>query len=122
MKKNLLVLNALTTALIFTGCNPGNVLKPDVELAENSAVEEKMNKYTDALENLNDIMEIYRESGISLAIMPVENKTSAIGKLPNDVTIMVKSAINEIGDKVRVYQYSDQVLSKIDKLYIVNFS
>lgn len=119
MKKNLVVLSALTAILVLTGCNPGKIAKPDVVLAENSAVEEKMNKYTDALENLNEIMEVYRESGINLAIMPVENKTSAIGKLPNDVTIMVKSAINEIGDKVHVYQYSDNVLSSIDKLYLV---
>lgn len=119
MKRSIGVFSLLTAALIFTGCNPGKIVKPDVELAENSAVEEKMNKYTDALENLNEIMDVYRESGIALAIMPVENKTSAIGKLPNDVTIMVKSAINEIGDKVRVYQYSDQVLSTVDKLYII---
>ncbi|KIM05302.1 MAG: hypothetical protein KU29_09885 [Sulfurovum sp. FS06-10] len=119
MKKSLFVLSALTATLLLTGCNPGKMVAPDIELAENSAVEEKMNKYTDALENLNEIMDVYREPGIALAIMPVENKTSAIGKLPNDVTIMVKSAINEIGSKVRVYQYSDQVLSSIDKLYII---
>ena len=119
MKRKLLLLSALTATLLLTGCNPGKIAKPDIELAENSAVEEKMNKYTDALENLNEIMEVYRESGISLAVMPVENKTSAIGKLPNDVTIMVKSAINEIGSKVRVYQYSDQVLNDVKGLYIV---
>jgi hypothetical protein len=118
MQKKLL-LSMATIVLLMTGCNPGVMAKPDVVLAENSAVEEKMNKYTDALENLNELMEVYRESGIALAIMPVENKTSAIGKLPNDVTIMVKSAINEIGDKVRVYQYSDSVLNSVKKLYLV---
>jgi len=119
MKKKLLILSAVTATLVLTACNPGGIVKPKVELAENSAVEEKMNKYTDALENLNELMEVYGESGISLAVMPVENKTSAIGKLPNDVTIMVKSAINEIGDKVHVYQYSDQVLTDVKKLYLV---
>lgn len=120
MKCKLLVLSTLTAGFILTGCvNPGNMLKPEVQLAENSAVEEKMNKYTDALENLNELMDVYQEPGISLAIMPVENKTAAIGKLPNDVTIMVKSAINEIGENVRVYQYSDNVLSTVKNLYVI---
>lgn len=118
MEKSLL-LSTVVATIILTGCNPGNMVKPKVELAENSAVEEKMNKYTDALENLNEIMEVYREGGISLAVMPVENKTSAIGKLPNDVTIMVKSALNEVGSKVRVFQYSDNVLTNVEKLYLV---
>ena len=119
MNKRLLTVSIITAITLLTGCNPGKIVAPEVELAENSAVEEKMNKYTDALENLNELMEVYKESGISLAVMPVENKTSAIGKLPNDVTIMVKSAINEIGSKVRVFQYSDQVLNDVKKLYIV---
>jgi len=119
MRQKSIFLSGLLSIWLLTGCNPGSMVKPKVELAENSAVEEKMNKYTDALENLNELMEVYRESGINLAIMPVENKTAAIGKLPNDITIMVKSAINEIGDKVHVFQYSDQVLNDVKKLYLV---
>ena len=119
MNRSLLLLSTLVATIVLTGCNPGSIVKPKVELAENSPVEEKMNKYTDALENLNEIMDVYRESGINLAVMPVENKTSAIGKLPNDVTIMVKSALNEIGSKVHVFQYSDQVLNDVKKLYLV---
>ena len=120
MKRSLLLLSSVVATIILTGCNnPGGMITPKVELAENSPVEEKISKYTDALENLNEIMEVYRESGISLAVMPVENKTSAIGKLPNDITIMVKSALNEIGDKVHVFQYSDQVLNDVKNLYLV---
>ena len=119
MKRRMWIFSVLTATVLLTGCNPGKIVAPDVELAENSAVEEKMNKYTDALENLNELMDVYQESGIALAILPVENRTVAVGKVPNDVTIMVTSAINEIGDNVRVYQYSNQVLSSVEKLYLV---
>ncbi|MBD3795692.1 MAG: hypothetical protein IE881_07145 [Epsilonproteobacteria bacterium] len=119
MTRRIVISSLLVATILFTGCNPGKITEPEIDLPENSAVEEKITKYTDALENLNEIMEVYQEGSIALTVAPVENKTAAIGQLPNDVTIMVKSAINQIGGKVRVYMYTDGVLGSVKNLYVI---
>ncbi|TQV64214.1 MAG: hypothetical protein FNT15_01400 [Sulfurovum sp.] len=121
MKREKLFLSVVASMLILTQSQAGlfSMTKPDVEVAENSVIEERITKYTDALENLNEMTEVYGGSTINVAVVPVENKTAAIGKLPNDVTIMVKSALNEIGGKVRSYTYNDQTLTSVEKLIVI---
>jgi len=121
MKQGKLFISVVASMFVLTQSQAGlfSMTKPEVEVAENSVIEERITKYTDALENLNEMTEVYGGSTINVAVAPVENKTAAIGKLPNDVTIMVKSALNEIGGKVRSYTYSDQTLTSVEKLYVI---
>jgi hypothetical protein len=123
MKNNIMLASIASIILIFnTGCQPssaGDMIKPEVDLKKHSAVVNNISKYTDGLENLNELMHSYNDNKIRLAVAPVENKTSAVGKLPNDITLMVNSALNEIGEKVQAYMYSDYVLANTEDLYII---
>lgn len=106
MKKTLLGIGLVTSmALLLTGCGSemAKAIQPTVELSENSEVTVNINKYTDGLDNLNEMLRLYEEGGIKVAALPVENKTAAQGPLPADITIMVNSALNSIGDQVVAY-------------------
>jgi hypothetical protein len=93
-------------------------LAPEVKKPETIA-ETKITKYSDALENLGELMELYNDSPLYIAVEPVENKTANISKLPADITIIVESAINKIGRKVILTPGLNEQVLNSNEDYIV---
>jgi len=114
--KNILINTSLITliALGYSGCSTqiAKSIQPKIDLAEHSEVTFNINKYTDGLDNLNELLNLYNDEQISLVVEPVANMTNSAGQgeLPADITMMVNSALNEIGEKVALYAYSEHGL------------
>lgn len=122
MKKLLLNIGVISSMLLLgSGCSTdaAKKLQPNVELSEHSEVTFNINKYTDGLDNLNELLTLYGDDTINLAVEPVSNRTGGAGQeLPADITMMVNSALNEIGEKVALFDYTEHTLQS-KKLYIV---
>jgi len=124
MKKILLGLGLTTTIVILaTGCGGSQLAKaiqPEVELAQSSEITENINKYTDSLDNLNEMLILYSDPVLHVSALEVLNKTAQGTPLPDDITIMVNSALNEIGDQVIAYKNPGQLDGQgIENSYII---
>ncbi len=100
--KKYLIISALI-ALIFGGCAQ-NIAKgmipktkmPDQEVASNE------NRYDISLEMIGDMIYQIGDPEIYIVMKPIINKTTGQGKVPEDITGMLKSAFMNMGYKVRV--------------------
>jgi 3D (Asp-Asp-Asp) domain-containing protein len=112
------ILLSSAVALMMTGCMAPQTLAPEVKKPETIA-ETKITKYSDALENLGELMELYKDSPLYIAVEPVENKTANLSKLPADITVIVESAINKIGRKVILTPGLNEQVLNSNEDYIV---
>ncbi|MDF1875248.1 hypothetical protein JHD48_05845 [Sulfurimonas sp. SAG-AH-194-I05] len=96
---------ASSIALITSSCGTqmAHTIQPKIELAEASEITVNINKYTDGLDTLNELLDLYGAPSINIAAYPVQNRTADGSPLPTDITIMVNSALNEIGHKVTAF-------------------
>ncbi len=121
MKKILLGIG-LTTSLVLlsSGCGSqmARAIQPTIDLPESSEITFNINKYTDGLDNLNELLRLYSTPQIKISALPIENKTAQGTPLPQDITIMVSSALNEIGDKVVAYA-NPAAIEGMDNAYII---
>jgi hypothetical protein len=113
MKKAIkLSLVALSMALIG-GCTT----EPTVNIDRTgSHIDEIKTQYTTVLERTNTMIQVFNGIPINVAVVPIENKTAARGKLPADITEIVKSSFINIGEFVRVI--SDTTVSEGAKDFI----
>ncbi|QTA80314.1 DUF4384 [Desulfonema limicola] len=79
------------------------------EIFSNSpAPYEKSSDFTDALSNLGVMIETYGLPGNVIQGKNIINKTSCQNSLPLDITDMIKTAVNGIGEKIRYAVYDPQ--------------
>jgi hypothetical protein len=97
-----------TTGIFFilfglSGCVSHNTIAPEIALAP-SSITQKQSQYSNALERLGEMMETYGDTVIAMTVPPVINETGGIGQgtLPQNVTMMVESALQNIGAQVLV--------------------
>ncbi len=98
-----------TVLFIFSGCMPGITPNPKsiVKAAKEQGPTSNITKFQDSLRNLGNLIDTYRDAPLYLTIQPVENKTAS-DKVPQDITMMVESAINSIGNrKIILLPYED---------------
>lgn len=123
MKNKLLGVALATSAIVLlSGCGSqmAKAIQPKIDLAQSSEVTANINKYTDGLDNLNEMLRLYDETQIKIAAMAIVDKTAEGTPLPGDITIMVNSALNEIGEQVEAYVQVDDLFKKgIVNSYII---
>lgn len=94
---------------VFNGCMPGITPNPKkiVDAAKEQGPTNNITKFQDSLRNLGNLVDTYKDAPLYLTIQPVENKTAS-DKVPQDITMMVESAINSIGNsKIVLLPYED---------------
>ena len=80
-------------------------------------------QYSDALDGMKELVDIYDKNTIYLAVEPIENQTAAAGKVPSVITMMVESSVNKMScNKIVVVPYTDQTFSQYRnrRLYVVH--
>lgn len=101
----------LLSILCCTGCVSHNSIAPDSELAP-TPIMQKQSQYSNALERLGEMMESYGQGSFAMNVPPVINETGGMGQgtLPHDVTMMVESALQNIGEPALVMAYDNNSL------------
>jgi peptidoglycan hydrolase-like protein with peptidoglycan-binding domain len=111
MKKLIMLFAFLTTGLSVSGCNPEQLgFIPNIVLDKPKPVM-RITEFSDALKNLGRMMDVQRDR-IFVSVEPIENKTAAVGALPNDITMMVESALTKVGRSVVVIPYESTAIGK----------
>ncbi len=95
MKKVVKISIVVLSALLLDGC----VAEPEVKLDKQEIVQTKT-EYSTVLERLNTMIQVFNGKPMNIYVDTIENKTSARGKLPADITDIVKNSFNNIGDFV----------------------
>ncbi len=93
-------------AMALQGCNQVIPAAPEINLATPVPVQ-KHSQYSSALENLGEMMEGLEDNQFAVEAEPIEDKTASGGKLPADVTMLVESALQNVGEKMLVMAYAD---------------
>ena len=83
----------MITFLLF-GC-----IKEQTNL-ENLEAKQDSTKYDKALRKMNNMVAVFNEKSIGIAVTSIENKTSALGKLPQNITTMVNTSFNNMGNNI----------------------
>ena len=118
MKIKLKLSTIAISLLLLSGCNG---TAPEVQLAKTgSEILEVQTDYTRVLEGLNGMIQVFHGEPMSVYIDTIENKTAARGKLPADMTDIVKTSFNKIGDYVTIiYDDNSENLKRSD-VYKIN--
>jgi len=82
---------------------------------------ERIDIYTTALEKIGDMLSYMNIEPIYLCVKPVTNKTAAQGKLPSDITDMVETALQSIGETIYLipFDYCDNIVNIGKSVFIV---
>lgn len=98
----------MATLLFISGCAVHEQMVPKIELAPTQPVN-KISKYSNALEQLGEMMESFEEAQFAVMAEPIEDKTgSGAGKLPQDLTMVVESALQNVGETMLVMPYGER--------------
>ncbi len=106
IKKGLIVTMAIMASL-FSGCST-TVNESDVELPKQNIVA-NTNQYSVPLQKLGDMLYTIGDEDIYIAFADITNKTLSIGKVPEDITGMLKTAFVNMGYKIHVLYNLDMV-------------
>ena len=95
----------------LNGCVAHDTVAPDVSLAPIMITNEQSH-YSTALERLGELLEHYNMNPIAMTVPPVINETGGAGQgqLPHDVTMMVESATQNIGEQVLVMPHDPRAI------------
>jgi hypothetical protein len=112
--KKIVKLSLVALSMVLIG---GCTTEPKVKLDRpGSHIDEIKTQYTTVLERTNTMIQVFNGIPINIVVVPIENKTAASGKLPADITEIVKSSFINIGEFVRVI--SDATVSEGAKDFI----
>ncbi len=104
--RNMLVL--LTSALLLLSCAAADPRNVDVQL-EKTAPEAKITSFSEALDDLGIMTEIYASGQLKIQSNPIGDNTgtamSTGGEIPRDITEMMKSSLNSIGGNIVYIPY-----------------
>lgn len=118
MKTKLKLSTIAITLLLLGGCNG---TAPQVQLDKaGSEITENQTDYTRVLEGLNGMIQIFHGEPMGIVIDTIENKTAARGKLPSDMTDIVKTSFNKIGDYVTIIYDDNSETLKRSNVYKIN--
>ncbi|MEN8263354.1 MAG: DUF4384 domain-containing protein [Nitrospirota bacterium] len=104
--RNMLIL--LTSALFLLSCAAADPRNVDVQLKE-TAPEVKITSFSEALDDLGLMTEIYASGQLKIQSNPIGDNTgtsmSTGGEIPRDITEMMKSSLNSIGGNIVYIPY-----------------
>ena len=95
--KKIIKLSLLTVGLLaIAGCTP-----PKVELSESGKIDDIQTDYTQALRNIDSMIAVFNGQPVGVYIKPIADRTASGGKLPRDISTVVKKSFNSIGTNVK---------------------
>lgn len=98
----------VASALFLSGCASLDPAKVDVKLPETAPVK-KITNYSQSLQNLGLMTEIYDTGSLKIQSNPIGDNTGTSsatgGEIPKDITEMIKSSLNSIGGAVIFIPY-----------------
>ena len=103
MKKIIYLSAGFLTAILISGCTSSmsKSLIPKMQMPKQEIVSNDT-KYDISLQMIGDMIYEIGDPDIYIYVKPITNKTTAIGKVPEDIAGMLKSAFMNMGYKVRV--------------------
>ncbi len=105
MKKIAKLSVVVLSTLILGGCMAEP--KPEFTNKEDTKRIDKIKtEYSNVLERTNTMIQVFNSEPMNIYVDTIENKTGARGKLPADITDIVKNSFNNIGDFVTLI-YND---------------
>jgi len=103
MRKTIKLSGVALAILLLAGC----VAEPEVKLdAPGKVITKAETSYSTVLRRTNDMINVFVGEPMNIYVDTIENKTAARGKLPADITDIVKTSFNKIGDFVTLI-YND---------------
>ncbi len=105
-------------AIIFGGCAASTVKKSDVKLPKQT-ITTNITQYSVPLQKLGDMIYATGDSDIYIVINDITNKTLNLGKVPEDITGMLKTAFLNMGYKVHVFYSLDAVKNMDHDVYVI---
>ena len=109
----------LLVLFFINGCATGVAKKmiPKLEQPKQEIVE-NTTKYNVSLEKIGDMLYQIKSNDIYIYISPITNKTAAVGKLPEDIEGMIKSAFLNMGYKVHIVT-SPEAFPQNSEAYVI---
>ena len=105
---------ALSTFL-FVGC-----VEPKIEMPKHSEIHKADTDYTNTLEYLNNMISIFHNGKPMIVVVTaIQDRTASKGKVPKDITDIVKTSFNKIGNSVTTLFNYNATKDK-RKVYIIN--
>jgi len=97
--------------LVLPGCSTAKkAIVPEIKQIEMAPIQ-MTSKYSSALDRLGLLMEAMNDEAIMVSVQQVVNQTGGEGQgvLPQDITLMVEAALQNIGETVIVAPYGGTV-------------
>ncbi len=108
--KKLFILSGCLAAVLFSGCMPNiapAMKKDEIDL---QSPFEDTTRYTNALKKLGKMITAYEGDPVKIQSKFIVNATSSQNELPQDISRMLITAINKIGDNVIYVPYDPQYI------------
>lgn len=103
------------SALLLSGC-----VEPTVNLPQHSEIHKGHTDYSNALEYIDAMISVFHNGKPMVVVIDkIENRTAARGKVPHDITDIVKTSFNKIGNHVITLFTYDRRTEK-RKIYYIN--
>jgi len=113
--KKIIKLSVVTIGLLLVaGCTP-----PKVELSESGKISDIKTDYTQSLRNIDSMIAIFNGKPINIFVKPIVDKTASGGKLPRDISTIVKKSFNSIGSNVKTMFTINMKNPPKNKFYII---
>jgi hypothetical protein len=113
--KKIIKLSVVTIGLLLiTGCTP-----PKVEMSESGTINDIKTDYTQALRNIDPMIAVFNGKPVSIFIKPIADRTASGGKLPRDISTVVKKSFNSIGSNVKTMFTINMKNPPKNKFYII---
>lgn len=102
-------------SLFITAC-----VEPKVDLPKHSEIHKGQTDYSNALEYLDTMISVFNNGEPMVVVIDeIEDKTASQGKVPQNITDIIKTSFNKIGHHVVTLYTYDQSKEK-RKVYIIN--
>lgn len=94
--------------------------EPKVTLPQHSEIQKVSTDYSNALEYLDSMINIFNNGKpMVVVVTAIEDKTASQGKVPQDITDIVKTSFNKIGKNV-VTLFTYDIDTEKRKVYLIN--
>ena len=102
-------------SIMFVGC-----IEPKVDMPKHSEINKVNTDYSNTLDNLDGMISVFRNGQPMIVVVTaIQDRTASKGKVPKDITDIVKTSFNKIGHHVvTVFNNNGQKNKK--KIFIIN--
>lgn len=103
------------STLLFFGC-----VEPKVQMPKQSEIQKVNTDYSHTLEHLNSMISTFNNGKPMIVVVTaIQDRTASKGKVPQDITDIVKTSFNKIGNSITtLFNYNGSTDKR--KVYIIN--